>query len=474
MNIALLKREAARRQGIMNACFAQQVNVMKSVSRMIAILTSRRAGKTNTVIRKMVLDALDHPNAKYAYIGLSRNTAENIVWKELEFINEQHDLGLDLQGYRLRAIFPNGATLTLYGADMAGWLKKFKGSKYRQVCIDEAGEFDIDLSDLVWRVLKPCLTDQLGVMYLIGTPGIIPSGYWWQVTRPDIENRAKGWDFFNWHTRDNPFIADQYEIDLADLKNVYGEELYQLPWFIREWMGQWAFDTDANVYKYRSERNDVDSFTTQRGDRYICAVDPGYKDAAGFLVGVYNPDRTDKLTFIDCYKEAGMSFDGMADKVREFADKYPGLRVIGDPDSAHFLAELRNRHGINVEDAIKAKKQDAIGIFNNDLISGRTKLLMPACRPYAEEMFDLKKYFKPDDERKEDGIQLGDWKEHPRQANDLCDCALYIHRSITNYTYKEPEPPIDYGTPEYFKQKAEKLREQARKRVGGERPWWKQ
>lgn len=474
MNIALLKKEMARRKGIFDACFDKQQEVLKSDARMIAILTSRRAGKTNTVLRKMILDALEHPNSKYCYIGLSRNSAESIVWKELELINDKHDLNLDLQGYRLRAIFPNGATMTLYGADMEGWKKKFKGNKYRMVCIDEAGEFDIDLRDLIWRVLKPCLTDEQGVMFLIGTPGVIPAGYWWQVTRPDIENRVKGWEYYTWHTKNNPFIAEEYEIDYAEQKSVFGDELEQLPWFQREWLGQWALDTSGNVYHYRPERNDIDSYERQTGDRFILGVDPGYKDAAGFLVAVYNPERTDKLTFIDCHKEIGMTFDAMAEKVREFADKYPGLRIVADPDSAHFLAELRTRHRLGgIEDATKAKKQDAIGVFNNDLISGRIKLLMPPCRPYAEELFELKKYFKPEDEREESGIKIGDWKEHPRQANDLCDCALYIHRSVTNYTYKAPEPPIEYGSEEYFKKKAEKLREQARKRSIGEQPWWR-
>jgi len=139
--------ELIRRKGIVDACFPKQrepvIGATKRQERQIVIATSRRAGKTNAALRAICYDAPDHPNCKYAYIGLSRVTAENIVWKELERINDQHNCNLEMQGYRLRAIFPNGADLTLYGADQMGWLKKFKGSKYRHVVIDEAGEVDI-------------------------------------------------------------------------------------------------------------------------------------------------------------------------------------------------------------------------------------------------------------------------------------------------------------------------------------------
>lgn len=467
-----LAKEIERRRGIAASCFDKQAEAIADKSRQKAILTSRRAGKTNTVLIDMVLDALDNPNVKYAYIGLSRITAENIVWKELERIDQDHSLRLDLQGYRLRAIFPNGSSITLYGADQPGWIKKFKGAKYRKVVIDEAGEFDIDLQDFIYRVIRPTLTDYLGTLWLIGTPGVVPSGYWWKVTNPEESERARGWKLFQWHSLDNPFITDNFQQDLDALRDEYGDDLEQLPWYRREWLGEWCFDDSGNVYKYRPEKNDIESYDPEHGVRYILAVDPGFKDSTSFIVGAYNPEQLKDITYIDCYKRPGMLFNEIIEKTREYQAIYPGLRIIGDPDAAHILAEMR-KHGIPVENAIKTKKQDAISIMNNGFVSGRIKLLMPNCKSYANELYELKRYYKASDEIIIGDQRVGTWKEHPKQPNDLCDGGLYIYRHIGNRPCEETPTRPEYGTEEYYSEVESRLKEQARNKMNKDQRWWR-
>lgn len=473
-----LIEELLKRRGIVEACFDKQrepvLGALERSEKQIAILTSRRAGKTNTVLRALCRDALDNPRRKYAYIGLSRVTAENIVWKELEEINENHSLHLELQGYRLRAIFPNGSDITLYGADQPGWVKKFKGAKYRSVVIDEAGEFDIDLQDFIYRVIRPTLVDLRGTLWLIGTPGIITSGFWWKVTNPDPSIRLKKWDFYTWHSRDNPFIVEQFNEELQELHEEFGDALYDLPWYRREWLGEWCTDTSNNVYNYDPEKCAIENWEPSLGDQYLLGVDPGYSDAAAFVVAVYNPEKDDKLVFIDCYKEIGMLMGAMADRVEAYMQKYPGIRIIGDPDSAHFLAELRTRRSIPVEDAKKVKKQQAIQVMNSYLAAGKIKYLMPNCMPYAKEIMELKKDFQKSDERIEDGVTLGVWKEHPRMPNDLCDAGLYVARAALQWTYAEPTPKVQYGSEDYYDEVANNLKKQAiTKAMGGAKPWWK-
>jgi len=471
--------ELLRRKGILDACFEKQrepiIGALERGERQVAILTSRRAGKTNTVLRGICRDALDNPNRKYAYIGLSRITAENIVWKELESINSDHNLQLDLQGYRLRAIFPNGADLTLYGADQPGWLKKFKGAKYRGVIIDEAGEFDIDLQDFIFRVIRPTLTDLRGSLWLIGTPGVVPSGYWWAVTNPEAADRVKGWNVYQWHAFDNPYIEAQFRSDMAELREIYGEELEHLPWYRREWLGEWCSDTSRNVYKYSPAKNDTSEIRQPHpADRYVLAVDPGFRDATGFVVGVYNPEVHDELHFIECYRQIEMQLDEIADKVREYRAKYNNLRIIGDPDSAHFLSFMRERCHIPVEDAQKIRKQENIQYMNNSLIAGKIKYKMPECYDLVKEMMELTKEFRKSDERQEGRVTLGEWKEHPKQPNDLCDCALYIHRVALNYLHSEPPAKIVHGTAEYYEQIENKLKQAALRKAAGNKPWWRE
>ena len=474
--------EIQRRQGILNACFDKQRAPIDSAlagTKQIAILTSRRAGKTNTVLRAMCRDALEHPNCRYAYIGLSRVTAETIVWKELEAIDDAHNLQLDMQGYRLRAIFPNGSEITLYGADQPGWAKKFKGAKYRGVAIDEAGEYDIDLQDFIFRVMRPCLSDLQGTLWLIGTPGIVPSGYWWAVTNPDPSKRVKGWELYQWHTFDNPYLAEQFRTDMEELREIYGDQLDDLPWYRREWLGQWSFDTSNNVYKYQPERNDLEDFgdyfnphQPDINDQFVLAVDPGLTDAAGFVVGLYNPRKHDKLIFLECYREVGMSLEDIADRCELYMKKYPGLRLIGDPDAAHFMQLMRESRGINIEDAQKTKKADNIGYFNNGLLSGRILMKMPECAAYAQEAMSLTKQYRDSHTHEEGGKKVGEWKENPKQPNDLCDCGLYINRIANPYTFQEPANKPDYGSPEYYQQIEDKLYQSALNR-GNKDPWWR-
>jgi hypothetical protein len=477
MNQRQLIQELLRRRGLLESCFDKQLSVIAGAKergeRLIACLTSRRAGKTNGTLAFICDDAQDNPNAQYAYIGLSRITAETIVWKELQRLNDAHSLNLDMQGYRLRAIFPNGATLTLYGADQPGWIKKFKGAKYRAIVVDEAGEFDIDLHDFIFRVLKPCVTDLRGPIFLIGTPGIVPSGYWWAVTRPQLEKRAKGWNVYEWHSFDNPHIADQFKEELEGLRSIYGDELDDLPWYQREWLGKWCYDDSSNVYKFNSDKNEVTSWKPQSGDKYVLAVDPGWTDATGFVVGAYNPTKHDELVYIECFKKSQMHLDEIADKIEEYQGKYPGLRILGDPGSAHFLAFMREKRHVKIEDVEKVKKQQNIQYMNNGIVAGKVKFLMPDCLPLVQEMMELKKKFRESDLREENGIKMGEWEENPKQPNDLCDCALYIHRVARSFTYQEPKPKVEFGSSEYYTQLEDKIRKQAIAKSSGQQPWWR-
>ena len=470
--------ELKRRKGIIEGCFPRQqqpiIDVIDGGERRVAVLTSRRAGKTNGALSFIARDALDHPNCRYAYIGLSRVTAENIVWKELERINDAHNLQLDMQGYRLRSIFPNGSDLTLYGADQPGWIKKFKGAKYRAVIIDEAGEFDIDLQDFIFRVIRPTLTDLRGSLWLIGTPGVVPSGYWWAVTNPDVTQRVKGWHVYNWHAFDNPFIAEQFRDDMEELRSIYGDELESLPWYRREWLGEWCSDTSRNVYKYASDKNDLLELRPRHpGDKYILTIDPGVKDSTGCVVGVYNKAVHDELHILECYKKPGLHLDELVALVNQYRAKYPNIRIIGDPDAAHFMAFMRERCHIPIEDAQKINKQQNIEYLNNSLLAGKVKFKMPECYDVVKEMMELTKEYRKSDERQEGRITLGEWKEHPKQSNDLCDCVLYMHRVALNYLHTEPPPKVEYGTADYYNRIEEKLRESAKNKALGSQPWWR-
>lgn len=443
--------------------FDKQRLIEQCKAKRIAVLTSRRSGKTNGILLIFIEAALNNPISKQAYISLTASSAEEIVWPELKRINMELGLGIEFKDYRLRAQFPNGADITLFGANEPRMMKRFHGRKYLNVAVDEAQGFTINLESFIEEDIGPTLADLLGKLYLSGTPGLITSGLWWEITRPELNLRKPGWEVFQWGIEDNPHMLKQWNILYQDMRQKYGDALDLFPWFIRQWRGQWCVDSGDNVYAFDYKRNTVDSWEPSKGERFIMGVDAGYTDAMAFNVGAYNP-TSKNLTFIDCYKQSEMLFDDAAAKINEFRMKYPGLRIIGDYASRRFLEEMRKRHRIPIEDAQKTEKHDAIRVMNNDFASGDIRILLPQCGPYMEELVDLKKLHK----------LHGEWEEHPKLPNDLCDCALYVHRESLHYASKKIDPKPQPGTAQFTKELEDKLFKQARDKIAnvGKKPWW--
>jgi len=82
------------------------------------------------------------------------------------------------------------------------------------VVIDEAQAFGIDLRQLVYGVLKPAVADYRGTIVLTGTPGNLIKGLFFDVTN----GREAGWSGHRWTTYDNPYMAEQWAGEIADLK----------------------------------------------------------------------------------------------------------------------------------------------------------------------------------------------------------------------------------------------------------------
>lgn len=462
--------ELSKRRRAVEDSFPKQQAFIRSKARRKAALGTRRCGKTVGVLIDMVLDAMDHPRSLYAYIALTKESAETIAWNTLKDLSDKYDFKIYFIESKLRAEFPNGASLSIYGADNPIWIRKFKGHKYRGVAIDEAGEFtSIDLRDFINRIISPCLVDQLGILYLVGTPGYILDGMWWDVTRPDKENRDVGWDVHEWSIEDNPHVSGQWAFEYASMLKEYGNELESFPWFQREWRGRWVVDTEDNVYAYEAKRNnnqiEPDFISTlPPGTRLCLGVDAGYTDATAFVLGAYGPELP-HLQIIECYKRSEMLFDDIAGIISDYMGRFPGLRIIADPNSRRFMEEMVKRHHLPLEPANKFQDQKpyAIGVMNNDFQAGRIKLNMPACVEYAKELVELKKLKKPNNE----------WKEHPLCANDLCDAALYVHRETLHYKWREREVAPAVGTPEYYETVAQRLKKQSTQRLKkAGQEWW--
>ena len=136
--------------------------------RYACIVAHRRAGKTVACIFDMVKRALENPlpKARYAFIAPTYSQAKTAAWDYLQqaiapFLAYP---GASVHQSELRANFPNGSQIRLFGADNPDSLR---GMYLDGVVFDEYADIDPSAYE---RVISPALSDRQGWATFIGTP----------------------------------------------------------------------------------------------------------------------------------------------------------------------------------------------------------------------------------------------------------------------------------------------------------------
>jgi hypothetical protein len=148
--------------------YQQQVHDAILRHRFCVLVCHRRFGKTLLAVFSLIDAALRHdsakyPNGRYAYIAPYRNQAKEIAWLYLLAACLRID-GVKKNESELWVEFPNGARITLYGADNADTIR---GKYFDGVVGDELADWKAH----VWgEILRPALADRLGWALFIGTP----------------------------------------------------------------------------------------------------------------------------------------------------------------------------------------------------------------------------------------------------------------------------------------------------------------
>lgn len=141
-----------------SACFL-------GMRRFSVIVVHRRGGKTVMAIMRLIHKALKFEGraGRYAYIAPLLKQSKAIAWSYLKHY------ALKLPGTthnesELWVEFPNGARITLYGADNPD---AFRGQYFDGTVLDEVAQMKPE----VWgEILRPALADRNGWALFIGTP----------------------------------------------------------------------------------------------------------------------------------------------------------------------------------------------------------------------------------------------------------------------------------------------------------------
>jgi hypothetical protein len=256
----------------------QRPFVMEDAHRKQACLTSRRAGKTSGVIRKIGRGAELMSRARYLYIALSRPTAEEILWDPLKQFADEFEIPSKFYESSLTMEFTDtGSTLQLLGADDKKECDKKRGQKYHGAAVDEAASFPGKmLKYLLDEVLRWSLMDFRGWLALVGTPGNLLTGPFYSATREGAPRTRKwkdrdseewaatpctcslgtanpctsfAWSMHAWGLEDNIAQPHLWLEALAEKEQEGWTD--ENPIWVREALGRWAADDTGRVYRYR-------------------------------------------------------------------------------------------------------------------------------------------------------------------------------------------------------------------------------
>jgi hypothetical protein len=255
--------------------------------------------------------ALAKPDTLALYVTLTRLSGKRIVWRRLNKLNREYGLGGKPDRAELTITFPNGSEIRVMGCKDETEADKIRGIDPAPsvVVLDEAQAFKDYVQELVEDALEPMLLETDGTMVLIGTPGKIRAGYFYEacqsateamrqvmnVAAPandnagdeDDEDEDGGpeWSVHHWTIADNPFIERVAEKLVRLRKKKRWTETH--PTYQREYLGRWVTEHDALVYKYDQERNGYTQLPDLTSLEWRCVfiVDQGFvhSDALGAL-----------------------------------------------------------------------------------------------------------------------------------------------------------------------------------------------
>jgi len=143
----------------------KQIEIHTSLKRFNVLVCHRRFGKTVLCINQLIKDALKNtdPRPRYAYIAPLYKQAKSIAWDYLKHYTSPIP-GVKFNEAELRVDLPNGARISLYGADNYDALR---GIYLDGVVLDEFAQ----MSPKAWsEVIRPALSDRKGWAIFIGTP----------------------------------------------------------------------------------------------------------------------------------------------------------------------------------------------------------------------------------------------------------------------------------------------------------------
>jgi hypothetical protein len=429
-------------------CFRNQLEFIRSPARFKTACCGGRAGKTVADAAYLIAAANSEPRSVALYITLSRSNAKKLVWPELLEINRQFKLGAKVNESDLSLQFANKSFIYASGASRTDEIEKFRGLPLVLCIIDEVQSFKSYVRKLIDDVVSKRLFDFAGTLALTGTPGPIPSGYFF-----DACQNAE-YAHFHWTMFDNPWIELKSGRSPASLLD---EELKRKgvglddPTIQREVYGKWTYDPNALVFRYNKDINDFvePPRDVLDGLRTIIGVDIGFDDADAICVLGWS-DKLPKAYLLEEDIKTKQGITELANAIEEKIQRYNPIRVVMDCGGLgkKIAEEIRKRFAIPVIAAEKTRKFEYIELLNDAMRTGRF-------------MAKQETQFVADSMLLEWDRDVTVPKIKESYHSDICDAVLYAFRESLHWLYEPQKPMPTLGTAEWRESERKKMEDDA-------------
>jgi hypothetical protein len=373
------------------ALLEPQRRVVEDTSRYITLCCSRRAGKSELMARLIAATLLEAAHNEWIVFGArTLGIAKDIIWADLEAINERYSLGWNINNSDLSITTDKGGRFRLFGVDDRKSVEKVRGKKYRLVICDEASTYQEHLQQLIEQAFLAGTVDLRGRVVLAGTPGYVKAGYWYKASQGQLD----GWSNHHWTLFDNTYIHDvAAELDAIRAKFGWDKDH---PTYVCEYLGIWADNSTMLVVDYSDARNAVHELPKHYSKtwRHVIAVDYGYNDAAAWKVIAVDPHSDDRYV-VKYIAKAGLIGDEPVDIMRDLVEEFETTYAVSDPSGGGktfyetFNAKHGRRMGCIVRSANKTDLLGSIRLVNAELRTGRLKFYLPEAAEAVNELRPL-------------------------------------------------------------------------------------
>lgn len=317
------------------------------------------------------------------------------------------------------------------------------------------------IRELVDDVISKALFDYNGALCLIGTPGPIPAGFFYEcATSPD-------WSHHAWTMFDNPWLERKsgkkaMELIQEDLKRM-GVTIDH-PKIQRECFGKWVVDQNSLVFQYDRDRNHYDSLPARSQQwSYVIGVDVGFDDADAISVLAWHEHHPDVyLIHEEVQNQEGIS--ALAARIKRLYDKYEPLAIVMDTGALgkKIADELTSRFSLPIQAAEKSRKLEHIELLNDAMRTGR--------------------FFAKRDSRFSQDCMLIEWDQDSTELkisdsyhSDIADSVLYAFRYCLQWLSTPEMIKPKANTPEWEEYQADEIERAIKSRLKEEQhpqsPW---